>query len=319
MSQQNRSTVRAVFADLFVALAAITLLPATPGNAAPAATDTCLAAPDSTPPEGSHWYFRTDRTTQRKCWYLAAQGQKAHRIVRRTAAVDEAATRPARSERKSEQSAAPTQPQPAAGNTQDRMQRFIYGAAAAAEPIAQAAPQPAAATATPSAGVLPWPAPAPEQPTATTNGAETAADMPVAVVSQAAVNDVQASEPRDDAPAARRATAAQAADDSAAATPLQMLLLFIAALALAGSLLHTVVKLALARRRRVYVDRREGTWSMSQAHGRAQPAYSESYSDDFDAPPIMADLYEDARRTVDSESDRLRQLLQSIDRRATAA
>lgn len=317
MSQQNRSTVRAVFADLFVALAAITLLPATAGNAAPAATDTCLAAPDSTPPEGSHWYFRTDRTTQRKCWYLAAQGQKAHRIVRRTAAADEAATRPARSERKPEQSAAPTQPQPAADNAQGRMQRFIYGAATAAEPVVQAAPQPAAATATPSAGVLPWPAPAPEQPTAGTNGAETAADVPVAAVSEPAVNDVKASEPRDVAPAAGRATAAatvQAADDSAA-TPLQMLLLFIAALAIAGGLLHTVVKLALARRRRVYVDRREGTWS--QAHERALPAYSESYSDDFNAPPIAADLYDDARRTADS--DRLRQLLQNIDRRATAA
>jgi hypothetical protein len=311
MSQQNRSTVRAVFADLFVALAAITLLPATPGNAA---TDTCLAAPDSTPPEGSHWYFRTDRATQRKCWYLAAQGHKVHRIVRRAAAADEAATQPARSERKAEQSAAPAQSPPAADNAPDRMQRFIYGpATAATEPVAQAAPRPAPVTATPSAGVLPWPAPAPEQPTASTNGAETAADVPVAAVSEPALNDVQASEPRDVAPAARRATA----DDSAAATPLQMLLLFIAALAIAGSLLHTVVKLALARGRRVYVDRREGAWSMSEAHGRALPAFSESYSHDFDAPPITADLYETARRTADS--DRLRQLLQNIDRRATAA
>jgi hypothetical protein len=30
----------------------------------------CLTAPDSAPPANSHWYYRTDRTEQRKCWYL---------------------------------------------------------------------------------------------------------------------------------------------------------------------------------------------------------------------------------------------------------
>lgn len=32
----------------------------------------CLAAPDSSAPPNSHWYYHTDRTTQRKCWYLRA-------------------------------------------------------------------------------------------------------------------------------------------------------------------------------------------------------------------------------------------------------
>jgi hypothetical protein len=318
MSQQNRSTVRAVFADLFVALAAVTLLPATPGNAAP---DTCLAAPDSTPPEGSHWYFRTDRTTQRKCWYLAAQGHKTHRIARAARDADAPTARPSRSERKPEQSsAAPTQ-SPAANDTQGRIQRFIYGPkTAAAEPVAESAPQPAPETVAPAAGVLPWPAPALQQSTASADGAATAPDAPVAAVSESAVSDVRANEPHDIAPAARRAaasTATRAAEDDAAATPLQMLLLFVAALAIAGSLLHTIVKLALARRRRVYVDRREGAWSMSQAHERVMPTFSESYRHDFEAPPIAADRYETARCTDDT--DRLRQLLQSIDRRATAA
>jgi hypothetical protein len=30
----------------------------------------CLTAPDSSAPPNSHWYYRTDRTTQQKCWYL---------------------------------------------------------------------------------------------------------------------------------------------------------------------------------------------------------------------------------------------------------
>lgn len=42
------------------------------GNPASAA-ETCLGAPKSPPPAGQHWYYQTDRTLQRKCWYLAAK------------------------------------------------------------------------------------------------------------------------------------------------------------------------------------------------------------------------------------------------------
>ena len=42
------------------------------GNAAAA---DCLSEPNSAAPENSHWYYRTDRTTQRKCWYLRAANE----------------------------------------------------------------------------------------------------------------------------------------------------------------------------------------------------------------------------------------------------
>ena len=42
-----------------------------------ARADDCLAQPNSSAPEGSHWYFRTDRATQRKCWYSRAPDQQA--------------------------------------------------------------------------------------------------------------------------------------------------------------------------------------------------------------------------------------------------
>jgi hypothetical protein len=49
------------------------LLASTLGVGAPAgmafAVD-CLAAPNSPVPPNGHWYYRTDRTQQRKCWYL---------------------------------------------------------------------------------------------------------------------------------------------------------------------------------------------------------------------------------------------------------
>src|ERR1700757_3641632 len=35
----------------------------------------CLGAPDSSTPPNSHWYYRTDRTQQRQCWHLRADGQ----------------------------------------------------------------------------------------------------------------------------------------------------------------------------------------------------------------------------------------------------
>jgi hypothetical protein len=45
-------------------------LAATQASAAPEA-DQCLAKPKGVAPAGKHWYFNTDRKSQRKCWYLA--------------------------------------------------------------------------------------------------------------------------------------------------------------------------------------------------------------------------------------------------------
>jgi hypothetical protein len=34
------------------------------------AADDCLAAPNRAPAPGGHWYYRLDRASDRKCWYL---------------------------------------------------------------------------------------------------------------------------------------------------------------------------------------------------------------------------------------------------------
>lgn len=39
----------------------------------------CLTAPNSATPANSHWYYRTDRTQQRKCWFLRAESQASNR------------------------------------------------------------------------------------------------------------------------------------------------------------------------------------------------------------------------------------------------
>jgi hypothetical protein len=40
-------------------------------NSASAAGE-CLAEPNHDPPQGSHWFYRFDRATERRCWYLRA-------------------------------------------------------------------------------------------------------------------------------------------------------------------------------------------------------------------------------------------------------
>jgi hypothetical protein len=46
-----------------------------------ARADDCLAAPNSAAPQGSHWYYRLDWATQRKCWYVRAPDQPAQQAA----------------------------------------------------------------------------------------------------------------------------------------------------------------------------------------------------------------------------------------------
>jgi hypothetical protein len=69
-------TMPAQIPRLFGAIAfASALLASGLGVSAPANTALavdCLTAPNSAAPPNNHWYYRTDRTQQRKCWYIRA-------------------------------------------------------------------------------------------------------------------------------------------------------------------------------------------------------------------------------------------------------
>lgn len=39
------------------------------------ATDECLTTPKGEIPQGKHWYYRSERSTQRRCWYLRDEGE----------------------------------------------------------------------------------------------------------------------------------------------------------------------------------------------------------------------------------------------------
>jgi hypothetical protein len=54
-----------------------------PGNDLHA--EECLSAPDSPSPQGTHWRYRLDWPTQRKCWYLGAPARSLRRVAAVTA------------------------------------------------------------------------------------------------------------------------------------------------------------------------------------------------------------------------------------------
>ena len=72
---QKSFGARSPIAGLLMSAVAVTLLPGT------VRADDCIAAPNSAAPEGSRWYYRLDRATQRKCWYVRALGQPAQQAA----------------------------------------------------------------------------------------------------------------------------------------------------------------------------------------------------------------------------------------------
>jgi hypothetical protein len=65
--------------------------PAQAQPAEQAKADNCLARPGSVTPRGRHWFYRMDRQTRRKCWYLGSASAKMRRApVERTEEEDEA-------------------------------------------------------------------------------------------------------------------------------------------------------------------------------------------------------------------------------------
>jgi hypothetical protein len=65
------SRSKSLIAMLLISVAGVTLL------VAAAHAEDCLAAPNSPAREGARWYYRLDRATQHKCWYMRATDEPA--------------------------------------------------------------------------------------------------------------------------------------------------------------------------------------------------------------------------------------------------
>jgi hypothetical protein len=64
-----------------LALAATSLLAVASGAGGVAQAAECLSAPDSHASPGTWWYYRVDRATNRRCWYLGAKGATSRPVA----------------------------------------------------------------------------------------------------------------------------------------------------------------------------------------------------------------------------------------------
>ena len=271
-----------------------------------ARADDCLTAPNSTTPQGSHWYYRMDWANQRKCWYLRAPGeasqQRAQRVRPDAASTAQSTPAPdAGSPAAVAQAGAPRLATPNEDvapaprlkilSVKPRSARTL--SAPTAEPARTSAPD--ASTAPPvSAARAPQASALPSSPQR--SGPATAWPDPAPAMAAMAVasDNAGAASPRREADAGMSAelqnavepapsTAAPATRRPAADTPLEMLLPVALGLVAAGILFRLVMKLAAARRGPVIVEYAEPEWS----------------NDEYSEPRILDDQPQDARRQDD--------------------
>lgn len=204
----------------------------------PGGASDCLASPKGAAPQGQHWFYRIERDSKRKCWYLRGADAK----TTRTTQVADA------------EAPAPTADTPAPRPVQDARAEFVQQQHPA--PVRNVTEAPAAPTA----------AATPPQPAASDNGdqatVETPWPDPSSVVAPAArpvpmpppkLADARpVSKPRPTATASTSTLTPASADISSdkPTGSLQMLLLVIGgALALAGLLASVVYRVAGSRLR----------------------------------------------------------------------
>jgi len=77
MSARARSALPVI--AIFASSLCLSVLP----NSAASAAQPCLAAPNAPAPQGSHWYYRIERPSLRKCWRLVQKDQKDQRAAAR--------------------------------------------------------------------------------------------------------------------------------------------------------------------------------------------------------------------------------------------
>ncbi|HEX7882868.1 MAG TPA: hypothetical protein VF499_09030 [Afipia sp.] len=90
----SNRTVAIAFAAITgcVSIFGITSASANPASAATGSTaDECLSGPKATTPAGAHWYYRIEKGTKRKCWYLGDAGGKTKKAAVTPPATSDAA------------------------------------------------------------------------------------------------------------------------------------------------------------------------------------------------------------------------------------
>jgi hypothetical protein len=84
---------KAFVVPVIMAAALAATMSSTRSSLAQSAADECLTKPGATAPQGSHWYYRVDRSDGRHCWYLGPEGAKT-RASKRQVEPARSASRP---------------------------------------------------------------------------------------------------------------------------------------------------------------------------------------------------------------------------------
>lgn len=291
---------------------------AAPEAAAPAATTTeCLAKPKDATPPGGHWYYRTDRATKRKCWFVGDASTKSAKVATQKPAPPATSEAMAKEVPPSVSNARAEMQTPNATSEDETLQESIWpplpDTAAANTAQADASDNPAstvgAARSTPDAAVS---APASDisllaQPTPTA-----APNLkPISETNNAVVQTAQAAVP----PAQALATASEPASTSGTSSMPTLLAALACALGLAAIIGGVVMKFSerpgTSEPRADIRPRRREIWS-----NIATDEMPKSYR--AMSPPTNLDEITPAPHDLEDSDQDIEQLLSKVSRRRAA-
>ncbi|KQW23253.1 hypothetical protein ASC80_08215 [Afipia sp. Root123D2] len=299
------------------------------GAAASTAND-CHAAPKGVAPQGAHWYYRTDRATKKKCWYLADEVAKSKKAVpEKPSASAEADSSP--SEATPSPTADATPP-----NKPERSDRSIANARAEipadkkqAEPKLSTEDQKLAESVWPPITEQPEPNAAPNQPAASDGTAAFSSRWPDQVSTAAstdaqtmlarkqAQNEQAAAKPQQPRPstvgfAITPAAPQEQAPESAVSTLGLGLSVLAGLLALAAIIGPAILR--YIRPRQIAEQRpRRAIWDHVDTDNPPAPWDAEQPTRNDNLPRELRDV---ADRDVDAPQDELEKLLQRVKRSA---
>jgi hypothetical protein len=257
------------------------------------AADECLAAPKGASPQGSHWYYRLDKSTGRKCWYLGPQGAKLQGAKLKSAAPVARSSGPKTDDNTADNTANADQQQPlqpSVSNARAELRTTTPTPAASNPSPALPGPSLLASqvTAPSSTASIPgsaqtlasrWPDPDAFKPTSDTspdtspqvaqNAAPTPAEDATEPQQQAAPPPPA---PASAAPAAMHSTTAQSVNPALTPARVMMAAIFII-LAIAAIFARNAFRYFAGPH--VKITRRRGLWDQADYGEQALPSYAE--------------------------------------------
>jgi hypothetical protein len=319
MPNRTAKFLSAVIACLCAGVPLTASRSATPAPAA----DECLLAPKNETPDGSHWYFRIEHPSNRRCWYLREEGDAQTAPSNSSASARPVSPAPDKPMPGSVANARAELRSPRAGIDQDRPPNTGQMPAAATAAMIDNAPpaSPADANMLTSVVAARWP----QQLSANSPVAPPPQPAPANPPADVQANDVQANDVQANAapppsavapPAAAPLAAADASMAKQSGSAVMLLAVIVGALSVAGLIASAVFRVG-GRRRRSRSDippEVRPTWDLDRDLKRSAPPLPFPASA-IHRPNIGAPLELQEADDPD-ERDRIEQMLERLARSA---